>query len=178
MSDVLKKIPGNGKNILEKIKKDVQTNKKIYLKVGVLGGIKYPSKRKDGGGETEYVAKLARQHEFGSTANNEPPRPTFRVAIKNNIEKYKNIIKKGNKAISNGESETQRAILARIGEVAVSDIKLAIKAISDPALKESTVKARARERSSYGGTVTDSLRKPLIDHAIELNSISYEIVEE
>ncbi|EMH6309298.1 TPA: hypothetical protein O4G03_002378, partial [Proteus mirabilis] len=62
--------------------------------------------------------------------------------------------------------------LTQIGATVAGDVKLAIKAVTTPALEESTVKARARRHSK--GKATD---KPLVDTGQMLQAVSF-VVED
>lgn len=195
LSGEFKKTEGPAQKVIDKMMQEATTGAPPSVKIGVLGGKRYPVKprktkkeTKEGSKATEgekaaapsegpYVARLARKHEFGYPEGNEPPRPTFRVAMVSNLKKYRTILKKGNEAIAEGDTMRQRDILAKLGEVAAADIKVEIARLSEPKLLPATVKARARERSSTGGEVSETLEKPLIDHGLEINSISYEVSE-
>lgn len=123
---------------------------KKKLLVGFFDGDKYSD-----GTEVAYVASI---HEFGT--KNIPARPFMRVAIKNNEKKWKDIfsglIKKGNSVKQSFEV---------LGNVAAGDVAQAIKDVSSPALKQSTIKQKG-------------FSKPLVDTGKMLQSVRYEVLDD
>ncbi|XQX20632.1 hypothetical protein ACOZ9R_10440, partial [Providencia alcalifaciens] len=69
---------------------------------------------------------------------------------------------KGNITVTDG--------LTQVGAKAASDVKLAIKAVTTPALDDATVKARARRHSKGKST-----NKPLVDTGQMLNAVTFAV---
>ena len=118
------------------------------------------------------VAGVAAVHEFGSPKMNIPPRPFFRVAIADNKDKWSELLRKGAKQIINGNA-TAEQVMELLGLKASGDVKIAIKGVSQPALKQSTIDARASKKA--GGGSIGNLSKPLVEEAIMINSVTYEV---
>jgi len=168
---------------LEKLIADADQN--YYARVGILGGKRYAPKNKEEKGEL--VAKVAAINEFGAPKKNIPPRPTVRPAIKKNKKKYLQIFE--NMLAGLGETTTMPEILETVAISAVADIQAEIAKIQSPALRPSTIKARARERVTAHHLIPliddkttkenlpeiGGLTKPLINQAILLNSYTYDI---
>lgn len=136
---------------------------KKRLSVGFFEHAKYPD-----GTPIAYVAAI---QELGYPAGGIPPRPFLRPTMNDKKQDYSQLIFravkvsiKGNITLDNG--------LTQIGATVAGDVKLAIKAVTTPALEESTVKARARSHSK--GKATD---KPLVDTGQMLQAVSF-VVED
>ncbi len=118
------------------------------------------------------VAGVAAVHEYGSPKMNIPPRPFMRPAIADNKSEWMNIIKQGARAILRGES-TAEQVLELLGLKASGDVKIAIKNVTQPALQASTVASKARKKAD--GKSIGNLNKPLVEEAIMINSVTYEV---
>lgn len=146
------------------IKKAVSKIKGIQTKAGFFGSSKY----EDG----TSVASVAIMQEYGVPQNNTPPRAFMRPAKINNENKWKNTFQRTMmNAFADGNFSKPFEI---IGMVVQGDIKKAIKDVTAPALKESTVRARLRGKKQ-GKSVSPTITKPLIDSGYMLNSVQYEV---
>ena len=122
------------------------------LKVGFLRGATYP----DG----TSVPSVAAWNEFGVPSHNQPPRPFFRRMIAEQSSKWPKIAAATLK--SNGMDV--KATLDLLGQEIQGRVKESITKLVDPPLAQSTI-----DRKGFD--------KPLIEHAIMLNAVSYEITE-
>lgn len=118
--------------------------------VGFMEGATYP----DG----TPVAAVAFWNEFGSPANNQPPRPFFRQMIAKESPTWPDKMAKLAKATDyDGEK-----VLALMGEDVGGALQQSINELETPALAESTVESKG-------------FAKPLIDTAHMIKSISYQV---
>lgn len=134
---------------LESKLKGLLSKSKHKLEIGFFENAKYQS--------GVNVAKVAFINEYGNL--NQPPRPFFRVAIDKNTAKWFNVFK--NQFLANNSLELS---LNQVGEVAKGDVVSSITALTNPALKESTIK---RKGSS----------KPLIDTGFLRASVNFKVVK-
>lgn len=123
----------------------------LQLKVGFIDGATYP----DG----TPVSLAAAVGEFGDIENNQPARPYFRNTISENEGKWQESIEQ---LSSNGIAPQE--VLSLLGEVIADDIRGSIIALVSPPLSPVTIKKKGFD-------------KPLIEHGIMLNSVSYEVGE-
>ena len=149
---------------IEVMKLRVKELEKLNLFVGWLESAKY-----DGGTP---VAGVAAVHEYGSPKMNIPPRPFMRPAIADNKSEWLKIIEQGARAIINGKS-TANQVLELLGLKASGDVKVAIKNVTEPSLQAETVASKARKKAD--GKTIGSLNKPLVEEAIMINSVTYEV---
>ncbi|MDC9591176.1 hypothetical protein PSI23_18245 [Xenorhabdus sp. XENO-10] len=134
---------------------------KKRVKVGFFSQSKYPD-----GTPIAYVAAI---QELGYPAGGIPPRPFMRPAINENQAKYRELLARAAQAAINGNLSVVDG-LTQVGSVAAGDIKLAIRAVTTPPLKDSTVKARAGRHSK--GTATN---KPLVDTGQMLQAVAFSV---
>ncbi len=136
----------------------------------------FPSARYDDE-ESTPVAAVAAQNEYGNPNKKIPARPFLRPAIAHNEKKWKNIGKRGLKAVLAKKSTTQ-AVLDNIGNVVIGDIQHSIAQVYSPPLKRSTIEARLERKNAKGRlnkTQARAITKPLIDTGHMQATISYEI---
>jgi hypothetical protein len=123
------------------------------LKVGFLKGGTYP----DG----TSVPAVAAWNEFGVAAHNQPPRPFFRIMIAAQAPKWGPMTAALLKANDNDVDLT----LDIMGQEIQGRIKESINALMEPALAASTIAKKGFD-------------KPLIETALMVNSVSFEVVKE
>jgi hypothetical protein len=146
---------------LAQLKKVYDELDKKQIKVGFFARSKYPD-----GTSVAYVAAI---QELGYPAGNIPPRPFMRPAMRDNQVKYADLMLRAAKAAVKGTITVSDG-LTQIGGMAAGDIKLAIQSVTDPALKNSTVKARANRHSKGKAT-----NKPLVDSGLMLQSVNFSV---
>ncbi len=154
------KITRKTNDALEKAIKEIN---KRNLSVGWFESSKY----EDG----TPVAQVASQNEFGSPANNRPPRPFMRNAISENSTRWAKTSAKISKDILNGSNVLTSLNL--LGVVVEADIKKSITSITAPALALSTINAR-KNRSSNKKPAT-TINKPLVDTGYMLATVTSEV---
>jgi len=133
------------------------------VRVGFLEGATYP----DG----TSVATVAAVQEFGSPANNIPPRPFFRSMIAAKSPRWGDGVATVLKA--NGY-DADRA-LHQVGDAIKGQLQQSIVDTNSPPLAPATIAAKSK-----GGTSAASLgvlgpAKPLVDTGHMLNSVDYEV---
>jgi hypothetical protein len=121
------------------------------------------------------VAYVATIQEYGSPANNIPPRPFVRPTIIAKQKEWSEIAEKGAKAILNG-GQTIDNVMEGIGLKAAGDIRKAITLVVSPPLKPATIAARLRKRANK--KVTGLLTKPLIDTGLMLSTLTNTVEDE
>lgn len=99
-----------------------------------------------------------------------PPRPFMRPTVAEKTPEWKKILLDGSKAILRGNA-TSQLVMEAVSSKAAGDIAKTIARIWQPPLKEATVKARARRLKSH--EITQSLRKPLVDTGMLIQSITH-----
>ncbi|MGQ6231059.1 hypothetical protein ACUNFK_22860 [Serratia sp. IR-2025] len=124
------------------------------VRAGFLGGSTYPD------GTPVTVAATAA--EYGDPARNQKPRPYFRNAISENADKWSESISRG---ISSGLDA--KNVLEAVGAQIVGDIQESISNLMEPALMDSTLRAR---RSRGNGST-----KPLVDTRVMIGDVNYEV---
>lgn len=127
------------------------------VSAGFMNGATYP----DG----TSVATVATANEYGNPGNNQPPRPFFRNAIAENKSKWQSSLVKG---LSSGRSVGN--VLELVGAQIAGDITESIATLTEPELKESTLKAR-RTRKVRPNNST----KPLVDTTVMITNVTYEV---
>lgn len=119
------------------------------------------------------VANVAFWQEYG-TKRGIPERPFMRPAAFHNEKKWVDLTKQEvKKCIESGKKLT--VAMERLGLVVQGDVQAEIIAVTEPALKESTIKARLRRKTVK--KVTASLTKPLIDTGTMLASVQHKVEE-
>lgn len=120
------------------------------------------------------IATVAAVHEFGAPAKNIPPRPFMRPTIARESDNWKKIMSSGAKAILHGNASIDQVMNA-VGMKAAGDVAKTIASITQPPLKAATIAARARKRKDK--TITATLKKPLVDTALMIGSVTH-VVED
>ena len=143
---------------LSKLIKEIEQTK---VKVGFFSNARYTN--------GDYVAMVAATNEYGSIANNIPPRPFMRPAHDKNKEVFAKAIASAVRNAKDGKA-TFRQGMGLFGEVAVGEVKQAIRDVTSPRLAKATIEARKARHSK--GIASD---KPLVDSGIMLQSVSYEV---
>lgn len=134
-------------------------NQNMKARIGVLENEHYES--------GESVAYVAAIHEYGSPSNGIPPRPFFRPTVTRNKKKW---AATAGMAIKSGASFENA--LDMVGLQASADVKQTLSEITEPPLKESTIRARKRKYKSKSNKVST---KPLIDTRLLFDSISHSV---
>lgn len=152
--------PGEGAKRLAFLLKALKTTK--CVKVGYFKSAKYPN-----GTPVAYVATI---QEYGDPSHNIPPRPTMRPAVAHNRNNWRAIARDGAKQMLSGDLTVDQ-VLDRLGSVAAGNIKEEIINKISPPLKESTLRARARQ---YADKSKPPSNKPLVGyHKLLLNSVTH-----
>jgi len=151
------------------------------LKTLTPGAVKigwFPSARYDDEEKTP-VAAVAAQNEYGNPSKRVPPRPFIRPAIALNENKWKDIGRRGLKAVL-AKKSTTTAVLQLLGITAVGDIQASISRVYSPPLKKSTIDARLERQKATGGrrltkNQAIGITKPLVDTGEMRATVGYEI---
>lgn len=128
----------------------------INMKSGWFEDAVYPDGTK--------AAMVAAVNEYGT--ENIPARPIIRPTIEREKGNWKKIIADGSRRILNGELDSFKE---GFGLQVQGDIQATIAQIQEPALAESTVKARQRKLAD--GDAVGSLDKPLVETGYLLSSV-------
>lgn len=118
------------------------------------------------------VAAVAAVQEFGSPAKNIPPRPTLRTTAAAKKAEWGALARQGAEAILAGRV-TGSQVMEQLGLKASGDVAKAISSLTTPALKETTIASRRRKMADKGKT--GSLTKPLVDTALMVSSVTYQV---
>ena len=118
------------------------------------------------------VAMVAAVQELGSPAKNIPPRLGMRATAMRKWEEWKAVMLKGARAVLAGAWKANQ-VMDAVGAKAAGDIAKHITEVWEPPLKQSTVKARARRYASRDAT--ESIRKPLVDTARMISSLTHTV---
>lgn len=145
----------------EKMQKAVQDLQAKSLRVGFFDSAKY-----EDGTPVAYVATI---HEFGSPSNGIPARPFMRPAIAENKTQWAALLGAGSKRVLSGKMEVDQ-MLGQVGMQAAGEVSESIAAVSTPALKPSTIAARAAKRATPGAST-----KPLVDTGLMIQSVSHKV---
>lgn len=148
---------GNRQHI-EQALKDLESKS---LKVGWFDTAKY-----EDGTPVAYVATI---QEFGYQEGGIPARPFVRPTVRDKQAEWQQMLAKGAKQVVEGNL-TVAQMLDAFGASAVGDIQQAIAAVTAPALKDSTIRARKSRRKSAGVST-----KPLIDTGLMFESVSRKV---
>jgi hypothetical protein len=122
------------------------------LKVGFLKGATYPVTNLP-------VGRVAAWNEFGVPVHNQPPRPFFRIMIAEQAPKWGPMTA----ALLKANDNDVDAVLDIMGQEIQGRIKESINALMEPPLAASTIAKKGFD-------------KPLIEHAIMVNAVSYEVL--
>ncbi|SFN98274.1 hypothetical protein [Xenorhabdus japonica] len=134
---------------------------KKQVKVGFFAQSQYSD-----GTPMAYVATI---QELGYPAGGIPPRPFMRSAMSENQAKYSGLMAHAAQAAINGDISVS-AGLTQVGSVSAGDIKLAIRAVTTPPLKDSTIAARAGRHNKGKAT-----NKPLVDTGQMLQAVAFTV---
>lgn len=118
------------------------------------------------------VAYVATIQEFGSPANNIPPRSFMRTTITEKQQSWHKIAESGSKAVLDGRAQPMD-VLEGICAKAQEDIAEKISNIYEPPLKPATIAARLNRRANK--KKVGNLDKPLIDTGHLLETIHSQI---
>ena len=144
------------------------TMSKATTKIGVLGG-NYEDKEKT---PVAYVAAI---QEYGSPAQNIPPRPFMRPTVAKYKGEWADIMRDGMKDIIEGR-KTITHILDVVGDRGAMDMKTTISQVTSPPLSPVTIKrrmAKTKDKGKGGG----SFDKPLEDTFTLFDSINHKVDE-
>lgn len=147
----------------DEIRRRARELEKLKVFVGWLESARYD--------DNTPVAGVAAVHEFGSMVKGIPPRPFMRTAQAENKNTWRAVIRNGAKSIINGNS-TAIQVIDLLGLKVSGDIRRKISTITEPALKESTVKAKQRKLAN--SATVGSLDKPLVETGLMLSTLTYE----
>ena len=134
------------------------------VKVGWFASAVYPNGTK--------VAAVAAVQELGSPSKNIPPRLGMRATAIRKWGEWKDLMAQGAKAVLAGAWKADQ-VMDAVGAKAAGDIAKNISEVWEPPLKEATVRARARRYASR--EITPSLRKPLVDTARMISSLTHTV---
>lgn len=153
---------------LEALKKTLEAMQKKEVRVGFFDTAHYPD-----GTPIAYVAAI---QEFGH--GKIPPRPFMRPAQLDNQAKWLGAIARGAKQAMDGKIDFV-TVLEQVGMVAAGDVRKAIKAVTNPALAESTVEARKRRLSKRSAKKANpkTISKPLVDSGLMIQSVTSAVVD-
>ena len=144
----MSKIDLNAKKIIQELQENIKgLTSKATLNVGFFESSRYT--------EGTYVAQVARIQEYGSLKI--PPRPFFRNAIDNNMQKWLDFL--GRDLVNTNNAETS---YNRLGEVARGDIVESITQLDTPPNAPKTI---ARKGSS----------NPLIDTGFLRANVTFKV---
>ena len=132
------------------------------VSVGFMEGAAYP----DG----TPVAAVAFWNEYGVPEHNQPPRPFFRTMIAEDSKNWPAMMA-GQAKVTNYDGPK---VLARMGEAIGGALRQSINEFTTPALAPSTLAARIG-KSKAGSYNPETVGKPLIDTAVMVNSIYYQV---
>lgn len=153
---------------LDAIRKTLEQIQKKEVRVGFFDTAHYPD-----GTPVAYVAAI---QEFGHGPI--PPRPFMRPAKEQNKAKWLNNLGRAVKAVVDGSIDVDSA-LEQVGMVAAGDVRKAIKAVTAPALKASTVNARKRRLSKRSARRANpqTISKPLVDTGQMIQAVTSAVVD-
>lgn len=152
--------------------REIENTKGAFVQVGWFGEL--ATERPYEGKSPPTVVEVATAHEFGYPPNNLPERSTLRASADKNRSRYRALSKRLFTDVIAGKATTTGA-LAQLGETARTDVVLAIRNFSSPALKEATKRAKARnirsgkKRASFLGGAGN----PLVDTGAMMNAVSW-----
>ena len=155
----MKRIRGASKHLL----KSIEAISKAEIKVGFFAHSQHETDK-----GTVPTASIAAVQELGSIKQSIPARPFLNPALDENRDENVRLMLDAAKDTLNGGNLS--ASFEKIGGKLVGDVQTKITEITQPPLKQSTIKARARRHSK--GIASD---KPLVDTGEMLRSVSYEV---
>ena len=135
------------------------------LRVGFLENSTYPD-----GTPTALVAAV---QEFGSPANNIPPRPFFRNMIASKSKEWG----PATAVLLKKNDFNEAATLNTVGQVISEQLADSIIATNSPPLAAATIAAKSRSGSSAKSLGVLGPAKPLVDTGHMLNSVDYEVTK-
>lgn len=145
----------------------LKTLDKVKGQVGWFESSKYPD-----GTPVAYVAAI---HEFGYPPKNIPPRMGLRGMAEERRAYWSKVAEQGAKNVLRGDMTAIDA-MELIGGVAEADIRKQIASVTEPALKEATIKARqSRSASKEKRTATGA--KPLNDTGYLMATVTHIVSE-
>lgn len=116
------------------------------------------------------VAYVAVWIEFGTKTS--PPRPVFRVAVKEHLGEWRELVRLLSKKVATGQL-TMLQVLDQLGAAATGHLSKAIAGLKEPALAESTIKNRMNRKANKD--FRGNLDKPLIDSGLFFASPSWQV---
>ena len=119
------------------------------------------------------VAGVAAKNEYGDPSKRIQPRPFLRNTIESKSSEWAGIVDQGAEAVIKG-SHTIDNVLNGLGLKSSADIKNEIATGNFAALQQSTIDARLSKKAN--GKTIGSLDKPLVEEAVMINTITYELV--
>lgn len=134
----------------------------VEVRIGFFEHSKYPD-----GTPVAYVAAI-QELGYGPI----PPRPFMRPAESGNKAKWQQNFASLMRAVINGQMSAISA-MEQLGMVAAGDVRKAIRAVTAPPLKASTIAARQRRKKGKKSVST----KPLVDTGLMLQSVTSVVVE-
>lgn len=143
-----------------RLKESMRSIEASRARVGWFESAQYPS-----GVNVAYVAAI---QEFGSPAKNIPPRLGMRSTVEARRNAWRAMAKRGASAVLNDGANGEH-MMSLVAELARADFLRTIKAVTTPPLKEDTVKARASRLKN--GEITQTLRKPLVDTGLLIQTL-------
>lgn len=150
------------RNLNDNIAKVFDQLKHREIQVGFFDTAHYPD-----GTPVAYVAAI---QEFGYAAGNIPPRPFMRPAAADNKAAWATQIAAGVRASLRGAINLDSA-LGQVGFIAAGNVQQAIRAVTTPGLRESTIRnRRTRKNRNKNQSV-----KPLIDTATMLQAVTSKV---
>lgn len=114
------------------------------------------------------VAYVAAAQEYGTPTA--PARSFFRPTMKAKKNAWADLMRNGAKAVISGRL-TAEQMLEQFGQSVAGSVKETISQIQNPALAESTIKARQSKRKSPGVST-----KPLVDSGYMISQVSNDVV--
>lgn len=115
------------------------------------------------------VAYVAAIQEFGYPQGSIPARPFIRPTMASKAAQWTRTLERGGSQVMRG-TMTVDQMLGQFGMLVAGQVGEAIKAVSDPPLAESTVRARASRRVSPGVS-----KKPLVDTGLMIQSVASKV---
>lgn len=157
----MKRIKGASKHLQQAI----EAIGRAEIKVGFFAHSQHETDK-----GTVPTASIAAVHEIGFVKLGIPPRPFLNPALEEKRDENVRLLLDTAKDALNGGSIS--ANLEKIGGKLVGDVQTKIAEITNPPLKKSTIRARARRHSK--GIASD---KPLVDTGQMLRAVTFEVVE-
>jgi len=144
-------------NYLKNLAKRLESSE---AQVGFFESARYPD-----GTPVAYVAAI---QEYGYPEGGIPPRSFMRSTIDERAKPWSKVVANGAKSVIQGNKEIAD-IMETIGLLASGDMRKKISKITQPPLKESTIKNRRRKGNNSV--------KPLVDERILLPSLTHVVIK-